>query len=150
MRQIELVLLTSAIFTVTVGATLAYFTALFGYGVCRRSVVVAPDYASYAHHGAIVGDVFKHHAVCTHLDVVADCYVSQYLCARAYHNVVKQCWVTFVVFLARAAEGGILVNCTVVAYYCSFADYYAVTVVDKQIFTYFCSWMNFYPGKKSA
>ena len=76
MHQIELVLLTSTIFTVTVGATLAYFTALFGYCVCRRSVVVAPDYAPYAHHGAIVGDVFKHHAVCTHLDVVADCYIS--------------------------------------------------------------------------
>ena len=150
MYPIESVLLTSAIFTVTVVTTLAYFAAIFGHGVCRRSVVVAPDYAPHTNYRAVVRNILKHHAVCPDLDVVADCYVSQYLCACAYHNVVKQCGMAFVVFLARAAEGGILINRAVVTYYGSFADYYSVTVVDKQIFAYFCPGVNFYPGKKSA
>ena len=52
-------------------------------------------------------------------------------------------------FLAGASQGNSLIKQTVVADNCRLSDYNSVSVVNKQAFSYFCSGMDFYAGKKA-
>lgn len=106
-------------------------------------------HSAYANHSAVCGNVAQNDGVCTNFDVVAKGDVAKHLCTGTNNYVVAQGWMAFVVLLASSTKSCALVDGTVVANDGRFADNDAVTMVDKQIFAYLCTGMNFDTGEKS-
>jgi len=118
--------------------------------VGRSSIGFVGNNPSDAHNGAIVGHVFQHHGIGSDFDVVSNGDIAQHLCAGANHNVVQKRRVTFIVFLARTSQSGVLIYRAIVPDYRGFAYNYAHSMVDKQIFANFRGGMNFNPRPKST
>ena len=85
----------------------------------------------------------KHNRARRNAGIITYLKWSQHLSARAYHNVVPHGGVALAGILSRAAEGHALVDQHVVAYFGSFAYYYAGSVVYNQSSAYFSARVNF-------
>ena len=94
----------------------------------------------------ICGDILKHDGACGNLAVIAHGDRTEYLGARADHDIVADGRVTFSLVLAGASERCALINGAVIADDGRFADNDGAAVVDKQPFTDDCRGVYFDPG----
>ena len=102
-----------------------------------NSLSLTLDYlCGESHRGAFLGYLLKDYRVCGDLGVVAYPERTKHLCARAHHNTVAECGVTFAYVLSRTAERDALIDSAVVAYLCGFTYDDTHTVVDNESATY--------------